>query len=466
MVETDLDGTFSLSAVTVGEVVVQVNDADPDFPRLFAPSQGSTTTVITLDDGPVVLDPIGFAPATASITDQVGALATVAPQLDPATLETIAALATADVVRMALNQEPWLEELERLSKERALAVLEEALVEEDRQDVAAELVETSSAILLGGRADQAAGRAMADVAGSFLEPNRIIDLEATQALRDEAEAAVEPVERTYQARENIVREGDSLRAVHLAAIAELGLADVTGPSYWPVLAVVAVLVIVEAFYLPRFRPEIWNQERRVALFGVLLVLGAASVRLAAIAGEVISPYVIPVAAFGLMAAILFDGRIAVLMSIAMELFAAGGGGRPWCDHLLRSSPGWPPFPSSPPSRPGPTSAGLLLSHHSPSGSSPPPLPGCSPPVSPRRLMYGGFVWRSASWAAASSAITSLVGLSALGFLEVLFDVTTTPRLLDVTDRNHPALVLLQERHGGPSTIRSWSGPWPRRRPRR
>ncbi len=174
---------------------------------------------------------------------------------------------------------------------------------------------------------------MADVAGAFLEPNRIIDLEATQALRDEAEAAVEPVERTYQARENIVRQGDSPTAVHLAAIAELGLADVTGPSYWPVLAVVAVLIIVEAFYLQRFRPEIWNQVRRVALFGVLLVLGAGSARLAAIAGEVTSPYVIPVAAFGLMAAILFDGRIAVLMSIAMGVFAAVAVERPWCHHV-------------------------------------------------------------------------------------------------------------------------------------
>ena len=160
-----------------------------------------------MDSGPVVLDPIGFAPATASIIDQVDALAEVAPQLEAATLETIAGLATGDMVRMALNQEPWLDELERLSKERALAVLEEGLVEEDRQEVAAELVETSSAILLGGQADQAAGRAMADVAGAFLEPNRIIDLEATQAVRDEAEAGVVPVERTYQARENIVRPG-------------------------------------------------------------------------------------------------------------------------------------------------------------------------------------------------------------------------------------------------------------------
>jgi cyclic-di-AMP phosphodiesterase PgpH len=446
-VETDLDGTFSLSAVTVGDVVVQVNDADPDFPRLFAPSQGGTTTVITLDEGPVVLDPIGFAPATAPIADQVGSLTAVAPQLEPATLETIASLATADVVRMALNQEPWLDELERLSKERALAVLEEGLVEEDRQEVAAELVETSSAILLGGRADQAAGRAMADVAGAFLEPNRIIDLEATQALRDEAEAAVEPVDRTYQARENIVREGDTLRAVHLAAIAELGLADVTGPSYWPVLAVVAVLVIVEAFYLARFRPEIWHQVRRVALFGVLLVLGAGSARLAAIGGDATSPYIIPVAAFGLMAAILFDGRIAVLMSIAMGVFAAVAIGDPGVTTFAIVAGLAPvPFVSSISTRADLRRAVAFTSLTV--GVIAAATSWLFTPGFSEAADVWGFVWRSASWAAVSSAITSLVGLSALGFLEVLFDVTTTPRLLDVTDRNHPALVLLQEKAWG------------------
>jgi hypothetical protein len=446
-VETDLDGNFALSSVTEGRVVVHVNDADPDFPRLFAPSQGSTTTVLTVEEGPVALDPIGFAPVTASITDQVDALALVAAQLEPATLETIAGLATGDVVRMAVNQEPWLDELERLSKELALAVLEDGLVEEDRQDVAAELVETSSAILLGGRADQAAGRAMADVAGSFLEPNRIIDLEATQALRDEAEAAVEPVERTYQARESIVRQGDSLTAVHLAAIAELGLADVTGPSYWPVLAVVAVLIIVEAFYLQRFRPEIWNQVRRVALFGVLLVLGAGSARLAAIAGEVTSPYVIPVAAFGLMAAILFDGRIAVLMSIAMGAFAAVAVSDPGVTtYAIVAGLAPIPFVSSISTRADLRRAvaytsltvGVIAAATSWLFT-----PGFSEAAD-----VWGFVWRSASWAAVGSALTSLVGLSALGFLEVLFDVTTTPRLLDVTDRNHPALVLLQERAWG------------------
>src|SRR5690606_39302706 len=51
---------------------------------------------------------------------------------------------------------------------------------------------------------------------------------------------------------------------------------------------------------------------------------------------------------------------------------------------------------------------------------------------------------ASAWAFGASIIASLVGLAALQFFEAAFDVTTTLRLLDLTDRNHAALQLLQE----------------------
>ncbi|MFQ5967508.1 MAG: HDIG domain-containing metalloprotein, partial [Acidimicrobiia bacterium] len=45
-------------------------------------------------------------------------------------------------------------------------------------------------------------------------------------------------------------------------------------------------------------------------------------------------------------------------------------------------------------------------------------------------------------------IGGLVAVAALSFLEIIFDVTTTLRLLDLTDRNHPALQLLEEKARG------------------
>ena len=53
-----------------------------------------------------------------------------------------------------------------------------------------------------------------------------------------------------------------------------------------------------------------------------------------------------------------------------------------------------------------------------------------------------------AWAFGISAIASLVGLAALQFFESAFDITTSLSLLDLTDRNHEALQLLQEKAFG------------------
>jgi cyclic-di-AMP phosphodiesterase PgpH len=58
------------------------------------------------------------------------------------------------------------------------------------------------------------------------------------------------------------------------------------------------------------------------------------------------------------------------------------------------------------------------------------------------------VGQSAGLALGVSLLTALLGLAALQFLETAFDITTSLRLLELTDRNHEALVLLQEKAFG------------------
>src|SRR5690606_24722366 len=58
------------------------------------------------------------------------------------------------------------------------------------------------------------------------------------------------------------------------------------------------------------------------------------------------------------------------------------------------------------------------------------------------------VGQAAMWAFAASAIGGLLAGTALQFFESAFDITTTLSLLDITDRNHKALQLLQEKAFG------------------
>jgi putative nucleotidyltransferase with HDIG domain len=58
------------------------------------------------------------------------------------------------------------------------------------------------------------------------------------------------------------------------------------------------------------------------------------------------------------------------------------------------------------------------------------------------------VGTSVAWAFGVSVFASLLGLAGLQFFESAFDITTTLSLLDLTDRNHEALQMLQEKAFG------------------
>ena len=58
------------------------------------------------------------------------------------------------------------------------------------------------------------------------------------------------------------------------------------------------------------------------------------------------------------------------------------------------------------------------------------------------------VGESVAWAFGVSTLSSLLGLAALQFFESAFDITTTLGLLDLTDRNHSALQMLQDKAFG------------------
>jgi putative nucleotidyltransferase with HDIG domain len=58
------------------------------------------------------------------------------------------------------------------------------------------------------------------------------------------------------------------------------------------------------------------------------------------------------------------------------------------------------------------------------------------------------VWRDAAWAGGVALVASLVALAAMPFFESMFDITTTLRLLELTDRNHEALQMIQTKAFG------------------
>jgi putative nucleotidyltransferase with HDIG domain len=169
------------------------------------------------------------------------------------------------------------------------------------------------------------------------------------------------------------------------------------------------------------------------------------VRLTVALHESFTWYVLPAVAFGFVTAVLFDQRIAILMALSVGVLTAVGTldiGVTVYGILAALAP--IPFVSAVSTRGSFRNAVVLSSlvaavvaaatswfFHVPPNEMPLEVIGIS-----------------VAWAFGVSVVSSLLGLAALQFFESAFDITTTLGLLDLTDRNHKALQMLQEKAFG------------------
>ena len=303
----------------------------------------------------------------------------------------------------------------------ALAAL--AILDEDRRDVI----------------ESAAAR----IASDNLRVNEFPNAELTEAARQRAEEDTPDQVHTFFPNDTIVAEGELVGQVAFDAIDQLQLLvpeETTSRLAITVLGALAVLLA--AFFLWRIAPGQWSEPKHFALLGVLLVLAALVSRMPELIVPEETPelaFVIPAVMFGYIAAILYDPRTAVVMSVPLAAFIAISTQDAALTMYAAAATIAPvAFVSSVSSRRELRVAvglsAMVLA----------PLAGAV-----AWLFIGSeSAWLSALFGLVGGLIAGLVAQGLLSFLENLFRITTTVTLLDLTDRNHPALRLLEEKAPG------------------
>lgn len=162
----------------------------------------------------------------------------------------------------------------------------------------------------------------------ILEPNLIFDNETYERRIQQARAEVPEVVRTYQAGQVIVREGDIITKVDLAVLRQLGLMQgrALGTRLIGVLLFVLVLGGLILFYLARFRRDILKSDQHLTLYGLvftltILVAKAVSVINISPQAEIGSlvGYLLPVAGGAVLITVLFDRGLAVFTSFLFSI---------------------------------------------------------------------------------------------------------------------------------------------------
>ena len=151
----------------------------------------------------------------------------------------------------------------------------------------------------------------------FLEPNYVIDREATQEARREAAARVEPVEVGVQQGERIISRGE---VVDREDVAQLEALDISQNSYtWARFLgtglVVAAELGIAGYFLERFGRRILRNNAliRIVLAASLTILFTALARAFVLLS--INPYLTPLAGLSILGTILLGPRLMFLIVV-------------------------------------------------------------------------------------------------------------------------------------------------------
>lgn len=442
---TDSLGQWTFQ-VAGGAAVITYDAADAAIPSgwVFGPDEDSQLIECASEE---ICEAAGVPIITnlRPISDVAAAL--MAQDLLPEeTVTYLAETGSDDLIREPLGEPLHLPQVREEALDRALIEFGRRVEPDQLQEVQASVRSTPPTVFHADTGqDIEGGQAAGEVVATFLQANFLINQERTLAAQDAAAADVPQVEVLYVVDQIIVSQGEIMTELDVAAIEATAILTPTEKASIALLSVVAVLVALVGLYLARFRPEFWARPRMVALLGILILLAAASVKGTQVIHESTSWYVLPAVAFGFVTAILFDQRIAVLMALSVGVLTAVGTldvGITVYGSLAALAP--IPFVSSVSTRRAFRNAVVMSSLVAAV------VAGATSwffHVGPNDVVID-VIGSSVAWAFGVSVVASLLGLASLQFFESAFDITTTLSLLDLTDRNHKALQLLQEKAFG------------------
>ncbi len=205
---------------------------------------------------------------------------------------------------------------------RVLDVTERA---ELRDTEVAQARERLSAQMAGELSDGERALA-AELIGPLLVPNSSFSADLTQQEKDRRAAAVEPVVERIVQGEVIIRGGTKIEEVDLARIQALGLdvqrPDVAAIGGWFLLSGLLVSMLIA--WLRMFRPEYWHRNNVVLL--LWLVIAFTTLALQLTQGRAALPFILPIAAVGLLVAVLLDAETAILTTAVVAIVAGAVNG--------------------------------------------------------------------------------------------------------------------------------------------
>ncbi len=165
---------------------------------------------------------------------------------------------------------------------------------------------------------------VAVMVAAFIAPNSFYSESLTEAAREAAALAVEPVIMSFATGETIVERGEVVSNLDVEALQQLGLAE---PEIrWQDYASVGALVVLSASLIIIFfarKTHLVNDTRGLFIIAILFIIFLVAARLV-LPIHTLTPFIFPIAAFALVVSGLFGAQPALVITIPLIILSIYG----------------------------------------------------------------------------------------------------------------------------------------------
>jgi len=201
-------------------------------------------------------------------------------------------------------------------------IMEQGIKKDDLENAKKQLIREISEISL----DHHDALIASEIATSLLLPSLFLNEEGTEKRRQEAIASVDDIIRTIQKGQIIIRKGEVVTSEDITILNALGLKNpkINFSNILGIIMITAICLLLVFIYLSNFYSDIYENVNKLILLGIISIF---IILLAKIASQV-SGYLIPIASASMLIAISLNPNIAILLTVILSLligFIPGGG---------------------------------------------------------------------------------------------------------------------------------------------
>lgn len=319
-----------------------------------------------------------------------------------------------------------LNKINRDLKTSVRKIMEQGIKEADLENAKKQLVREISEISISHYDALIAS----EIGIILIRPNLFLNKEETEKRRQEAISSVNKVERTIQIGQIIIRKGDIVTSEDIAILNALGLQNpkINFSNIIGIILITTICFSLLILYLNYYYPDIYKDINKLILLSIICIF---IVLFAKITLQV-SGYLIPIASASMLIAISLNFEIAILVTVILSFLISfiPGGEMNYTIVLIVSGIVSIYSIRSATQRSSLTRAGLMIA-------------GVNiVAISALGLINNEnyyLILKDNLWGILNGFLAVILTIGILPFLESFFDITTSFKLMELSNPNQPLL---------------------------